>query len=253
MAPREAHGASDGDRFAECMKELVDVHYPGVESIRVVMDNLSTHTHGALYEAFEPDEARRILRKLEFHFVPKHGSWLNMAEIEIGVLRAQCIERRIDNVDELRTEVAAWEMERNAANATIEWSFTTEKARAKMGNAYPKPSRSAADGQSNETDTMNPASTRDASPEEAFEASLVIETSPTAAANSSPTEAVETSSVVPSSVSKQRVKPMRTQADGTTAKLASRRPRSRFMATPTIPKQRPTKKRAKPAAVARAG
>jgi transposase len=126
--------------FAECMRELVDVHYPTAELIRVVLDNLSTHTPGALYEAFDPEEARRILRRIEFHFVPKHGSWLNMAEIEIGVLRGQCLERRIEDVAVLRAEVAAWEMQRNDAKATIKWTFTTEIAREKMGRAYPKAS-----------------------------------------------------------------------------------------------------------------
>ena len=129
--------------FAECMRELVDVHYPGVERIRVVLDNLSTHGPGALYEAFEPAEARRVLRRLEFHFVPKHASWLNMVEIEIGVLRGQCLDRRIEDRATLETEIAAWEKQRNEAGARIEWMFTTEKARAKMGRVYPK--RTAAD------------------------------------------------------------------------------------------------------------
>lgn len=123
--------------FAECMRELVDVYYPEAERIRIAIDNLSTHSLGALYEAFAPEEARRILRRLEFHFVPKHASWLNMVEIEIGVLRAQCLDRRIDNRATLETEVAAWERERNASQARIEWMFTTETARVKMGRAYP--------------------------------------------------------------------------------------------------------------------
>jgi transposase len=123
--------------FAECMRDLVDVHYRGAERIRVVLDNLSTHSSGALYEAFEPQEARRILRKLEFHFTPKHASWLNMVEIEIGVLRGQCLERRIDNRPTLESEIAAWERQRNESEARIEWMFTTDKARTKMGRAYP--------------------------------------------------------------------------------------------------------------------
>ena len=125
--------------FAECMRELVDEHYPAAEVIRVVLDNLSTHGPGALYEAFEPEEAHRIMRRLEFHFVPKHGSWLNMAEIEIGVLRGQCLDRRIEDVALLKAEIAAWEKKRNDEKATIEWTFTTEKAREKMKHVYPKP------------------------------------------------------------------------------------------------------------------
>jgi transposase len=126
--------------FAACMRELVDVDFPQAEQVRVVMDNLSTHTPGALYEAFSPPEARRLLRRLEFPFTPKHASWLTMAEIEIGVLRGQCLDRRIDNRERLKREIAAWERQRNAAGARVKWMFTTEKARAKMGRAYPMPS-----------------------------------------------------------------------------------------------------------------
>ena len=126
--------------FAACMRELVDVDFPQAEQVRVVMDNLSTHTPGALYEAFSPPEARRLLRRLEFHFTPKHASWLNMAEIESGVLRGQCLDRRIDHRERLKREIAAWERQRNAAGARVKWMFTTEKARAKMGRAYPMPS-----------------------------------------------------------------------------------------------------------------
>jgi hypothetical protein len=102
------------------------------------LDNLSTHSAGALYQAFPPAEARRLLRRLEFHYVPKHASWLNMVEIEIGVLRRQCLDRRIDSKQRLVSEVAAWERQRNASRARVKWMFTTEKARAKMGRAYPK-------------------------------------------------------------------------------------------------------------------
>jgi transposase len=123
--------------FAVCMRALVDVDFPQAERIRVVMDNLSTHTPGALYEAFPASEARRLLRRLEFHFTPKHASWLNMVEIEIGVLKGQCLDRRIDTREGLEREIAAWERKRNAAGARITWMFTTEKARAKMGRAYP--------------------------------------------------------------------------------------------------------------------
>ena len=123
------------------MRELVDVHYPDAECIQVVQDNLSTHSAGSLYEAFAPAEARRILRRIEFHYTPKHASWLNMVEIEIGVLRGQCLDRRVDDPKRLISEIAAWERQRNAAGARIKWMFTTEKARAKMGRAYPVTSK----------------------------------------------------------------------------------------------------------------
>src|ERR1700732_985877 len=125
--------------FATCMRELTDVHYPKAERIRVVLDNLSTHSAGGLYHAFSAFEARRVLRRLEFHYVPKHASWLNMVEIEIGVLRSQCLDRRIDSIEQLTAETTAWEQQRNAAGARIKWMFTTKKARAKMGHAYPRP------------------------------------------------------------------------------------------------------------------
>ena len=119
------------------MRDLVDDHYPEAEKIRVVLDNLSTHSAGALYEAFPACEARRVLRRLEFHFTPKHASWLNMVEIEIGVLRSQCLDRRIGERERLESEVAAWQRQRNAAGARINWMFTTDRAREKMGHAYP--------------------------------------------------------------------------------------------------------------------
>jgi transposase len=125
--------------FATCMRELADLHFPKAERIRVVLDNLSTHSAGALYQAFPAPEARRLLRRLEFHYVPKHASWLNMVEIEIGVLAAQCLNRRIESIAQLTAETAAWEQQRNATGARIKWMFTTEKARAKMGRAYPPP------------------------------------------------------------------------------------------------------------------
>jgi transposase len=123
--------------FAICMRELSDVHFPEAARIRVVLDNLSTHSAGALYQAFSACEARRVLRRLEFHYVPKHASWLNMVEIEIGVLRGQCLDRRIATRQQLVSEIAAWERQRNTSGARINWMFTTEKARAKMGRAYP--------------------------------------------------------------------------------------------------------------------
>jgi transposase len=128
--------------FAACMRELCDVHFPKAERIRVVLDNLSTHSAGALYQAFPAAEARRMLRRLEFHYTPKHASWLNMVEIEIGVLRNQCLDRRIATKARLIAEVAAWERHRNASGARIQWMFTTYKARAKMGRAYPHPNES---------------------------------------------------------------------------------------------------------------
>lgn len=124
--------------FAECMRDLVDVHYPEAQRIRVVLDNLSTHSAGALYQAFPAAEARRILRRLELHYVPKHASWLNMVEIEIGVLKGQCLARRIEDRATLEREITAWTTARNAAGARIRWMFTVERAREKLGRAYSK-------------------------------------------------------------------------------------------------------------------
>jgi transposase len=123
--------------FAACMRDLVDTHYPKAELIRVVLDNLSTHTAGALYETFPAVEAHRILQRLEFHHTPKHASWLNMVEIEIGVLRGQCLDRRIAERERLIAEIAAWQKLRNESGARIKWKFTTEKARDKLARAYP--------------------------------------------------------------------------------------------------------------------
>ena len=128
--------------FAACMRDLVDIHYPKAERIRVVLDNLSTHSMGALYEAFAPEEARRILSRLAFHYTPKHASWLNMVEIEIGVLKGQCLDRRIGDRERLEAEIAAWVQQRNEAGARIRWMFTTAVARKKMGKAYPAPAAS---------------------------------------------------------------------------------------------------------------
>jgi len=125
--------------FAECMRDLVDAHYPKADLIKVVLDNLSTHTPAALYEAFHPEEARRILRRLEFHYTPKHASWLNMVEIEIGVLVGQCLDRRIPEMKNLIKEVAAWTRARNAAGAKVRWMFGIDKAREKLRRAYPRP------------------------------------------------------------------------------------------------------------------
>jgi transposase len=131
--------------FAECMRELVDVHYPDAERIRVVLDNLSAHSAGALYQAFAPEEARRILDRIELHFTPKHASWLNMVEIEIGVMVKQCLDRRIADKATLVSEIASWACRRNAERARITWMFTIERAREKMGHAYPVPSAQAAE------------------------------------------------------------------------------------------------------------
>jgi len=127
--------------FAQCMREISDVHFPKAEKIRVVMDNLSTHSPSALYQTFPPAEARRVLRRLEFHYTPKHASWLNMVEIEIGVLRSQCLDRRIDSQKRLVSEIQAWERQRNDSRARISWMFTAEKARKKMARAYPIPAK----------------------------------------------------------------------------------------------------------------
>lgn len=128
--------------FAACMRDLVDLHYPKAELIRVVLDNLSTHSPGALYEAFPASEAHRILRRLEFHYTPKHASWLNMVEIEIGVLRSQCLDRRIGERKTLEAEIAAWQCQRNALGARIKWMFTTQRARIKLLRVYPDTDKS---------------------------------------------------------------------------------------------------------------
>jgi len=123
--------------FAEWLRDLVDLHYAGTKRIQIVLDNLSTHRPAALYEAFPPAEARRLLRRLEFHYVPKHASWLNMVEIEIGVLSAQCLDRRIPDLATLTEEVDAWTRARNVAGKRVRWMFGIEQARAKLGHAYP--------------------------------------------------------------------------------------------------------------------
>src|SRR5688500_17016262 len=123
--------------FAHQMKWLVDERYPDARRVRVVMDNLNTHSFGSLYEAFPPEEARRIRERLIFVHTPKHGSWLNMAEIEFSVLTNQCLNRRMENVSFLRQEVEAWERERNRKGNRIDWRFTTEDARIKLKHLYP--------------------------------------------------------------------------------------------------------------------
>ncbi len=123
--------------FAEQMRRLVDEEYPEAEVVRVVLDNLNTHTGASLYEAYEPKEARRILRRLEFHYTPKHGSWLNQAEIELSVLMSQCLDRRIGISETLEWEIASWEQGRNEAKATVEWRFTSRQARDSLCRLYP--------------------------------------------------------------------------------------------------------------------
>jgi hypothetical protein len=123
--------------WALCLREILDLHYPNVLQVRLVLDNLNTHTGTSLYEAFPPAEARRLLERVEFHYTPKHGSWLNMAEIEIGVMNGQCLNRRIDSQQFVAEEVAAWEQRRNDEEAKIKWSFTISDARAKLTKIYP--------------------------------------------------------------------------------------------------------------------
>jgi hypothetical protein len=123
--------------WAFCIREVLDVHYPQAIQVRLVLDNLNTHTGASLYEAFSPAEARRLLERLEFHYTPKHGSWLNMAEIEIGVMNRQCLDRRIDNRQIVSSEVAAWQEQRNQDEAKVHWTFTVSDARVKLVKTYP--------------------------------------------------------------------------------------------------------------------
>jgi hypothetical protein len=123
--------------FAQQMKALVDEHFPNADVIRVVLDNLNTHTPAALYAAFPAAEARRLVSKLEFHHTPKHGSWLNMAETELSVLGRQCLDRHFSGREAVQQEVAAWQARRNAEHATIQWRFTTTDARTKLHRLYP--------------------------------------------------------------------------------------------------------------------
>lgn len=123
--------------YAECIRDLVDLHYASAKKIRLVQDNLNTHDGASLYETFLPAEARRILDKIEFHYTPKHGSWLNMAEAEINIMNGQCLDRRLDTQKRIATEVAAWEKKRNLAEARIHWTFTVAAARRKLKKTYP--------------------------------------------------------------------------------------------------------------------
>jgi hypothetical protein len=119
------------------IKELLDNHYPNVRKVVLVMDNLNTHTGASLYEAFQPDEARRLLDRLEMHYTPKHGSWLNIAEIELRVLTGQCLNRRIPDKQKLEREVAQWQNERNFLQAKVDWRFSNDEARIKLKRLYP--------------------------------------------------------------------------------------------------------------------
>jgi hypothetical protein len=123
--------------WAHCVKDLLDVCYPDAERVVLVQDNLNTHTPASLYAAFEPAEAKRLADRLELHSTPKHGSWLNMAEIELAVLAEQCLDRRLADRATLEREVAAWQAARNAAGRGVDWRFTTEDARIKLKHLYP--------------------------------------------------------------------------------------------------------------------
>lgn len=124
--------------WAAFIKGMLDERYPNATKVRLVMDNLNTHSIASLYEAFPPEEAQRLARRLEIHYTPKHGSWLNVAEIEFSVLQSQCLDRRIPNIEMLRSEVTAWETDRNSRASKTKWQFTTRDARIKLLRLYPK-------------------------------------------------------------------------------------------------------------------
>jgi len=123
--------------YAHCLRKVSDELYPEADVVVLVQDNLNTHSPASLYEAFEPAEAKRLADRFEWHYTPKHGSWLDMAEIELGILGRQCLARRIDNVNDLRREAKAWEAARNAAETRVNWQFTTADARTKLRKLYP--------------------------------------------------------------------------------------------------------------------
>lgn len=135
VSVREHRTAID---WAEEIKYLVDIMYPDKKKIIIVMDNLNIHKASSLYKAFPAEEARRIIKKLEIHYTPKHGSWLDIAEIELNVMTRQCLSRRIESIDILRTELAAWENERNSSSAKVNWQFTAKDARIKLISLYPE-------------------------------------------------------------------------------------------------------------------
>lgn len=135
LTVRERRTAID---WAEEIKYLADIRYPDVEKITLVMDNLNTHKISSLYKAFPAAEARRLTKRLDVHYTPKHGSWLNIAEIELNVMTRQCLKRRIDDISRLRSELSCWEVERNDKISTINWQFTNSDARTKLVSLYPK-------------------------------------------------------------------------------------------------------------------
>ncbi|CAM4431860.1 Tc1-like transposase DDE domain-containing protein [Paenibacillus alkaliterrae] len=124
--------------WAEQVRELLEVHYPQAPKIKLVMDNLNTHSVASLYQAFEPETARRLAKRLEIHYTPKHGSWLNIAEIELSVMTSQCLGRRIPSLAELADELSAWEHSRNQSQKGVDWQFTTNEARIKLKRLYPQ-------------------------------------------------------------------------------------------------------------------
>lgn len=135
------HSASPYIRCSSCLLqigELLEVYYPKVKRIRLVMDNLNTHAISSRYETFPPEIALRLAKRLEIHYTPKHGSWLNIAEIELNAMTKQCLDRRIPDLDSLRDELEPWELHRNAASKSVDWQFTTDTARDKLKWLYPK-------------------------------------------------------------------------------------------------------------------
>ena len=135
VSVREHRTATD---WAEEIKYLCDVMYPDADKIILVMDNLNTHKVASLYKKYRPEEAFRLKKRLEIHYTPKHGSWLDIAEIELNVMTKQCLSRRIESIDKLKSELSAWESERNAKQAKVNWQFTNDKARIKLLSLYPK-------------------------------------------------------------------------------------------------------------------
>ena len=123
--------------WAVRVQELLDVYYPDVQKVRLIMDNLNTHAISSLYETFPPDIALRLAKRLEIHYTPKHGSWLNIAEIELSAMTIQCLKRRIPSVEQLQTQISAWEVSRNQAVKSVDWQFSTPDARIKLKSLYP--------------------------------------------------------------------------------------------------------------------
>jgi hypothetical protein len=123
--------------YAECVRELLEVYHPKAKKVRLVQDNLNTHDGASLYEAFPPQQARCLLDRIEWHYTPKHGSWLNMAESEISIMNSQCLDRRLESASEIAAEVGPWEAARNARQARMHWSFTLAVAREKLRKLYP--------------------------------------------------------------------------------------------------------------------